>query len=240
MRRLPIIFSTTALVVALLGSTPLGKATRAQLAKVVPFATRAGTATVALNALHLDGHAASTKAGPGTIPVVGSNGKLPISLGLGSSPGTQGSTGPAGPQGPAGPAGPAGKAGATGAQGPSGLVAAYTQTAGTSGPFATVPLGTYTTLDSLSLPAGRYAIFAKIMLEGNALNSSELCRLTVGSDSDNAFGGNDASTASMNLVDQLTAAGTANLQCLALRGTKDSGVPLASPPFRSATRPSSK
>ena len=118
MRRLPIIFSTTALVVALLGSTPLGEATRAQLAKVVPFAIRAGTAKVAANALHLDGHAASTEAGPGTIPVVGSNGKLPISLGLGSSPGTQGSTGPAGPQGPAGPAGPAGKAGATGAQGP--------------------------------------------------------------------------------------------------------------------------
>jgi len=217
-KRLPIIFSTTALVVALLGSTPLGEAARAQLAKVVPFATRAGTATVAVNALHLNGHAASTKAGPGTIPVVGPNGKLPISLEPSGSAGPPGPTGPAGPQGPTGLAGPAGKAGATGAQGPSGLVAAYTQTAGTSGSFEPVPLGTYSTLDSLTLPAGRYAIFAKIILEGNDLKSSELCRLIVGSDSDDALGGNDSSTASMSLVDQLTAAGTANLQCWSAAG----------------------
>ena len=207
MKRLPIILSTTALAVALLGSTPLGSAARVQFAKIVPFAKQAGTAKLAVNALHLNGHAASTGAGPGTIPIVGSNGKLPASLGLG---------GPAGPQGLAGPAGPTGTTGAAGpqgAQGPSGFVAAYTQTAGTTGPFSMVPVGTYTTLASLSLPVGRYAIFGKLLVEGNDLNSSELCRLIAGSDSDNTAGGNDRSTASMSLVHEFTSAGTANLQC---------------------------
>lgn len=207
MRRLPMIVSTTALVVALLGSTPLGSAARLQLAKVVPFAKQAGTAKVAVNALHLNGHVASVGAGPGTIPVVGAGGKLPASLGL------VGAAGARGPAGPAGPTGPTGAAGPQGAQGPNGLVAAYTTTAGTSGPFELVPIGTFTTLVSLSLPVGRYAIFGKIVVEGNDLKSSELCRLVAGTDSDNADGGDDISTASMSLIHEYASAGTADLQC---------------------------
>lgn len=100
--RLPLVISATALAVALLGSTPLGHAAGSALAKGVPFAEKAGFAS---NAGKLNGHKSSTKPKAGQIPVVGSNGKLPASLGTTGTAGVQGPAGPAGAQGPPGVSG---------------------------------------------------------------------------------------------------------------------------------------
>jgi hypothetical protein len=95
-QRLPLILSTTALVVALVGSTPLGRAAEDALEQVVPRAKRADFAN---NAGKLNGHRSSVNPRVGQIPVVGQNGKLPASLGA---------IGPAGPKGDPGPAGATG------------------------------------------------------------------------------------------------------------------------------------
>ena len=97
-QRLSLIFSATALVVALLGSTPLGRAAGGVLAKGVPFAENAGK---------LNGHVASTNPKAGQIPVLNPKGTLPASIGA---------VGAAGPQGAAGPKGDAGSPGLTGYQ----------------------------------------------------------------------------------------------------------------------------
>lgn len=105
-RRLPVVLSAVALVVAVFGSTPLGEAAGRLLQAVPPFAkkadyaNRAGranfarTATSANNAKLLAGHRASAVAAPGVVPVAGPDGKLAT---------TFGSIGPAGPAGPQGP-----------------------------------------------------------------------------------------------------------------------------------------
>lgn len=100
-QRLPLILSTTALVVALVGSTPLGRAAESALEQVVP---RAKTADFAANAGKLNGHRSSLNPRRGQIPVVGDGGKLPASLGA------------VGPQGPTGEKGDPGPAGASGYQ----------------------------------------------------------------------------------------------------------------------------
>lgn len=95
-QRLPLIISVTALVVALVGSTPIGNAAQSALEQVVPRAKRADFAA---NAGKLNGHKSSVNPSRGQIPVVGTDGKLSASIGA---------VGPAGPQGPAGPAGASG------------------------------------------------------------------------------------------------------------------------------------
>jgi hypothetical protein len=100
-QRLPLILSCTALVVALVGSTPLGRAAESALDQVVP---RAKKADFAANAGKLNGHRSSLSPRRGQIPVVGDDGKLPASLGA------------VGPQGPAGEKGEPGPAGASGYQ----------------------------------------------------------------------------------------------------------------------------
>lgn len=92
-QRLPIILSSTALLVALVGSTPLGQAAESALDQVVPRAQRAGFAA---NAGKLNGHKSSVNPTRGQIPVVGPNGKLAASIG---------GVGPAGPKGDPGAAG---------------------------------------------------------------------------------------------------------------------------------------
>jgi hypothetical protein len=101
-KRLPLILSMTALVVSVLGTTPLGHAARSAVSSVVPLAK---TANFAKNAGKLNGHTSSRVPRVGQIPVVGTNGKLPATLGA------VGPTGPAGPGGPKGDPGPAGVAG---------------------------------------------------------------------------------------------------------------------------------
>jgi hypothetical protein len=48
---------------------------------VVPFAKKSGYAQLAGNASKLNRHRSSLAGAPGTIPVVGEDGKLPASLG---------------------------------------------------------------------------------------------------------------------------------------------------------------
>jgi hypothetical protein len=95
-QRLPLVISVTALVVALVGSTPLGNAAQSAVEQVVPRAKRADFAS---NAGKLNGHKSSVSPRRGQIPVVGADGKLSASIGA---------VGPAGPQGERGPAGVSG------------------------------------------------------------------------------------------------------------------------------------
>jgi hypothetical protein len=92
-QRSPLVLSALALTIALLGATPLGGATAGVVAKGVPFAQRAGFAT---NAGKLNGHKSSTQPTAGQIPVVGSDGKLPASLGAVGAPGPPGAVGVSG------------------------------------------------------------------------------------------------------------------------------------------------
>lgn len=98
-KQLPLILSATALLVALLGSTPLGRAAESAIEQAVPRAKRADFAT---NAGKLNGHKSSLNPRRGQIPVVGSTGKLPASLGAVGPVGPKGDPGAQGPQGPQG------------------------------------------------------------------------------------------------------------------------------------------
>jgi hypothetical protein len=110
-QRLPLILSSSALIVALLGTTPLGKAAGNAIAKVVPYASKAGFAR---NAGKLNGHTSSATPKRGQIPVVGASGKLPASIGAVGPSGPPGADGAPGQQGAAGAAGPAGPPGVSG------------------------------------------------------------------------------------------------------------------------------
>jgi hypothetical protein len=98
--RLPVVLSATALVVAVLGVTPVGQAT----SNVIQT-------HFARNANFLRGNAPSVKAGKGKIPVANKAGKLDKSWGA---------VGARGPAGPPGANGANGANGAPGAQGPPG------------------------------------------------------------------------------------------------------------------------
>lgn len=102
-QRAPLAISLLALVTALLGATPLGRAAGEGLAAAIPpFAKKAGYAKRAGNAARLNGRPSTLAGAPGTIPVVGKDGKLPASLGAIGPQGPKGDPGPAGPRGPAG------------------------------------------------------------------------------------------------------------------------------------------
>lgn len=175
-QRLSVILSATALVVAVLGSTPLGEAAGRLVRKVPPFAHRADYATLAgtaNNAKALGGHK------PSAFALLGADGKLPAALGA---------AGPAGPKGDAGPAGPKGPKGDAGPQGPAGLVAAYASAAPTTGNYKPVDGSVIATL---TLPAGRYAIFGRVLVGSpTSLPRPErfyaACSLKAGDDSDYA------------------------------------------------------
>ena len=95
MQRVSLVLSATALVVALLGTTPLGHAARG----ILPIAR------YAKNSDKVDGFNASRIPRPGYLVPLGANGRFPQ---------TVGAIGPPGPPGPAGPAGPTGPAGTSG------------------------------------------------------------------------------------------------------------------------------
>jgi hypothetical protein len=119
-KRLPSILAATALVIALLGATPLGHAARNIVESIPPFAKKANYAPTAGNALRLNGHKASSTGAPGTIPVLNRLGKLPSSI---NARGPRGPQGPEGSQGTTGPQGQAGPDGAKGDPGPNGTSA---------------------------------------------------------------------------------------------------------------------
>lgn len=95
-QRLPLIISATALLVALLGATPLGQAAESALDQVVP---RAKKADFAANAGKLNGHKSSVSPARGQIPVVGADGKLAASIGAVGPAGAKGDPGPPGASG---------------------------------------------------------------------------------------------------------------------------------------------
>jgi hypothetical protein len=119
-RRLPIVLSTTALAVALFGSTPVGHAVGSA---VPPFAAHAKRADYATNAGALNGIKASKTPRAGSLLPLGLDGKFPASVGIAGPAGPKGDQGPPGPTGPkgaTGPKGPPGPAGQPGGQAPAG------------------------------------------------------------------------------------------------------------------------
>lgn len=226
MNRLSLALASTALVVAVLGSTPVGGAAERGLATIVPYARQAGTATVAKNALRLNGHRSSTKGAPGTIPVVGANGKLAAALLTAPVQGA-GAAGPAGPQGATGAQGPTGP---TGPQGPAGVVNALTNTAELDSccmAMSSVSGGAPVT--TLALPAGRWVIFGKVHANDEPGSTphktqySAICSLVAGTDVDfgevqglssTIIGGVGAgSMITMNVIHEFTTPGTVALNC---------------------------
>ena len=121
--RVAIVLPTIALVVAVLGETPVGHAVTSI---VPPFAMRAKTADYAKNAGAVGGLRASVRPRAGWLVALGKNGKLPASVvqagagGLPGPKGDKGDPGPAGPRGANGPQGPKGTAGPRGPAGPAG------------------------------------------------------------------------------------------------------------------------
>ena len=106
--RLPVVLSTTALLVAVFGATPLGHAASRAIHAVPPFAKTASFAKFAGNASKLNGRKSTLSGAPGTIPVVSKAGKLPASIGA---------VGPQGPKGDPGAKGDKGLKGDTGDKG---------------------------------------------------------------------------------------------------------------------------
>jgi hypothetical protein len=119
MKRLPVALAATALIVAVFGSTPLGHAVAT---KVPPFATKAGYAQRAGNAVLLNGIKASKQPRAGMLLPLGTDGKFPASVGLAGAAGQKGDTGDRGPAGPKGATGAVGPVGAKGPAGPPGPV----------------------------------------------------------------------------------------------------------------------
>ena len=108
-RRLPVVLSAVALLVALLGATPYGTAAlKKGVTKVALYAKNAGK---------VSGIAASKKPKAGKLFPLGKNGKFPASV---LPAGVRGPVGSEGPRGPAGPAGPQGAQGIQGLKGPKG------------------------------------------------------------------------------------------------------------------------
>jgi Collagen triple helix repeat (20 copies) len=117
-KRLPLLLSATALVVAVFGSTPLGHAAGRVLSKVPPLAQRANyakNAGTAKNALALEGHKASAFA------QLDATGKLPASLGAVGPQGPKGDKGDKGDKGPKGDKGSKGDKGDKGDPGPASI-----------------------------------------------------------------------------------------------------------------------
>ena len=139
--RLPLVLSASALLVALLGTTPLGHAAGRAIHAVPPFAKTAGYAKFAGDSTKLNGRRSTFAGIPGSIPVVGRNGKLPASIGA---------VGPQGPQGERGLKGDKGDQGATGIS--------ELETVSATSPSSSLDSRTF----GLSCPAG------KVMLGGGA------------------------------------------------------------------------
>jgi hypothetical protein len=121
--KLSVALSAAALLVAVLGATPPGRAAGDRLAAVVPFAKTAGYAKFAGDSSKLNGRRSTFAGVPGTIPVVGKNGRLPASLGA------------VGQQGPKGDRGEQGADGHAGGPGVSGLEIVHAFSANDSAPF---------------------------------------------------------------------------------------------------------
>jgi hypothetical protein len=214
-QRLSVILSATALVVALLGVTPVGDAARSAVEAVPPFAKRAGTAE---NAKRLGGRK------PSAYARLGARGKLSAALLPAAVRGARGPKGDPGPKGDKGDKGERGDKGQKGDRGPSGLVRAFAKGTG-GGPSAQLREngGKPVSLATVDLPAGRYVVFGSTHLSGVAPNFTGICTLTAGSAEDYdiaaAYGGTTNGTrfvssgASMMILTELESPTTAKLGC---------------------------
>ena len=118
MKRLPLVLSATALVVAVFGSTPVGHA----VGSAIPaFAKSAGYAKQAGNASALNGIKASKQPRPGLLVPLGADGRFPATVGTAGPKGDKGDSGPRGTTGLKGDTGPRGPSGPAGSAGPSGV-----------------------------------------------------------------------------------------------------------------------
>lgn len=208
-RRLPVILSATALVVAVFGTTPLGHAAGRLVTKVPPFAKRANyakTAGTANNAKALGGRKASAYA------LLDGTGKLSVSV----LPQGGAVAGPPGPKGDKGPKGD------TGPQGPAGVVNAYANAPPANGLYSNV--GGSATVATLNVAAGRYLLVGHVLIGSptslprpNSFYAD--CTLKAGDDSDYAqvrgTSGPVASVipATMMVIHQFAAAGQATITC---------------------------
>jgi Collagen triple helix repeat (20 copies) len=171
-RRLPLVLSTTALVIALFGATPLG---RAVTSVVPPFAKHARTADFATNAGAVNGLKASTRPRPGRLVALGTDGRFPVSVGQVGPQGPQGSKGDKGDRGDqgqpgsAGARGPAGPTGARGLQGPIGPVGPAGPTGVSGWQFLvqgrTIPAQGTPNVWSVECPTGKKALGGGVTLD---------------------------------------------------------------------------
>jgi hypothetical protein len=123
-QRLPVVLSAAALLIAVLGATPLGHAAQKGVARIALYAKNAGK---------VGGITASKKPKPGKLVPLGRNGKFPASVLPGGIRGPAGPEGARGPAGPAGPQGAMGPRGLVGSRGPTGLTG-LRGTTGVQGP----------------------------------------------------------------------------------------------------------
>ena len=158
--RTSILLSSTALIVAVLGVTPLGNAA---IHAVVPFAKQAG------NAAKLNNRRSTLNGAPKTIPVVGANGKLPASIGA------------VGPQGPAGPKGDKGSKGDPGPKGDTGPIGPSDGYFDSNDGDITLTAGPPTRVGTLQVPsAGTYILSGKAVFAADPSHvnfTSSVCRL---------------------------------------------------------------
>jgi hypothetical protein len=148
--------------------------------------------------------------------------------------GADGATGPAGATGATGPAGPAGATGATGPQGPMGPSNAFASYHCDSGFFScNLPINAAPfRVSTLSgLPAGAYAISAKLAASSNGGpghgNVEVSCTLDAGGDTDTSYSVLDADegvrkqTLSFDVVHTFGSTGSATLDCTVARDPSD-------------------
>lgn len=196
--RLPLILSTTALLVALLGATPLGEAA---YEAVVPK-NSVGAAQLrngAVTSAKLRGDAVTSQK-------VRNRSLRAVDFAAGQIP--------AGPTGPAGPAGPAGQKGTRGEPGPSDGYADVSV-----GPAAVPTVGATTRVATLRIPgAGKFLLWAKTWLNRPTAGQPTqfACALVAGADKDLSFA--SAPTGLQQTVTNILAidvqqATTVNLNC---------------------------
>jgi Collagen triple helix repeat (20 copies) len=225
--RLPLVLSASALLVAVFGATPVGHAAGRMIHAVPPFAKRATFAKFAGsadNAKRLGGHKASTSPKAGDIPVVGANGKLPVSIGAVGPQGPSGPTGsrgPAGPQGPKGATGSPGTPGPPGPQGPQGLqgpIGPSQAYVNYGGPAQTFSPGLTKTMATVTVPPGSYTLLANVKYSQGTIGCSFAAAGTLRQET--GFGSGSAELTMLVIGDLTTAVTTPIfLRCNAVLGT---------------------